>query len=56
MITALLVMALGAVLLGAALGYAAVKFRGAGDPLVETIAGILPQTQCGQCGYPGCRP
>ncbi|MBK6403358.1 MAG: electron transport complex subunit RsxB [Rhodocyclaceae bacterium] len=56
MITALLVMALGAVLLGAALGYAAVKFRVEGDPLVEKIDGILPQTQCGQCGYPGCRP
>jgi electron transport complex protein RnfB len=55
-ITALLVMALGAVLLGAALGYAAVKFRVEGDPLVEKIDGILPQTQCGQCGYPGCRP
>ena len=56
MITALFVMALGAVLLGAALGYAAVKFRVEGDPLVEKIDGILPQTQCGQCGYPGCRP
>ncbi len=56
MITALLVMALGAVLLGAALGYAAVKFRVEGDPLVEKIDGILPQTQCGQCGYPGCKP
>ena len=56
MITALLVMALGAVLLGAALGYAAVKFRVEGDPLVDKIDGILPQTQCGQCGYPGCRP
>jgi electron transport complex protein RnfB len=21
-----------------------------------TIDAILPQTQCGQCGYPGCRP
>ncbi len=23
---------------------------------VETIDAVLPQTQCGQCGYPGCRP
>ncbi len=22
----------------------------------ETIDDVLPQTQCGQCGYPGCRP
>lgn len=25
-------------------------------PLLEQIDAILPQTQCGQCGYPGCRP
>ena len=23
---------------------------------VETINALLPQTQCAQCGYPGCRP
>ena len=56
MITSILIMALGAVVLGAALGYASVKFKVEGDPLVEKIEAILPQTQCGQCGYPGCRP
>ena len=56
MITAILIMALGAVVLGAALGWASIKFRVEGDPLVEKIESILPQTQCGQCGYPGCRP
>jgi electron transport complex protein RnfB len=25
-------------------------------PLVDKIDAILPQTQCGKCGYPGCRP
>ena len=25
------------------------------DP-VDRINALLPQTQCGQCGYPGCRP
>ncbi|SCK30450.1 electron transport complex subunit RsxB [Vogesella sp. LIG4] len=25
-------------------------------PLAERIDAILPQTQCGQCGHPGCRP
>lgn len=49
-------MALGAVLLGAMLGFAAIKFRVEGDPLVEKIDSILPQTQCGQCGFPGCKP
>jgi electron transport complex protein RnfB len=56
MIAALLVMALGAVILGASLGYAAIRFRVEGDPLVESINNILPQTQCGQCGFPGCKP
>ena len=26
------------------------------DPMVERIDRLLPQTQCGQCGFPGCRP
>jgi electron transport complex protein RnfB len=56
MLAALLIMALGAVILGAALGYASIRFKVEGNPLVEKIEAILPQTQCGQCGYPGCKP
>ena len=56
MITALLVMAGIAVVLGAMLGFASIRFKVKGDPLVDKIDAILPQTQCGQCGYPGCRP
>jgi len=41
---------------GVVLGYAAIRFRVDGDPIVESIDAVLPQTQCGQCGYPGCRP
>lgn len=26
------------------------------EPLVDAINDALPQTQCAQCGYPGCRP
>jgi electron transport complex protein RnfB len=26
------------------------------EPLVDAIDALLPQTQCAQCGYPGCRP
>lgn len=29
---------------------------GQGDDLVERLDRLLPQTQCGQCGYEGCRP
>lgn len=46
---------LGAIF-GAVLGYAAVRFRTEGNPIAEQINDLLPQTQCGQCGYPGCRP
>lgn len=53
---AIAIMALGALVLGAALGFASIKFKVEGDPLVEKIDAILPQTQCGQCGYPGCKP
>lgn len=43
-------------LFGAVLGFAAVRYKVEGNPIVERIDKILPQTQCGQCGYPGCRP
>ena len=43
-------------LFGAILGFASVKFKVEGNPLVDQIDAILPQTQCGQCGHPGCRP
>jgi len=44
------------ILFGAILGFAAVKFKVEADPIVDQIDAILPQTQCGQCGHPGCRP
>lgn len=43
-------------LLGVLLGLAGEYLRVPGNPLVEKIDTLLPQTQCGQCGYPGCRP
>ena len=56
MLNALLVMAALAIVLGAILGFAAIKFHVEGNPLVEQINAILPQTQCGQCSFPGCKP
>lgn len=53
---ALIAIGVLALVFGAILGFAAIKFRVKGDPLVEQIDQILPQTQCGQCGYPGCKP
>ena len=56
MITALLVMLGIAVLLGTVLGFPSIKFKVEGNPLVEKIDAVLPQTQCGQFGHPGCKP
>jgi Na+-translocating ferredoxin:NAD+ oxidoreductase subunit B len=44
--------------LAAGVGLAAVARRTRHDPerLGARIDMLLPQTQCAQCGYPGCRP
>lgn len=41
---------------GLLLGYANIRFHVEGDPIADQVEKILPQTQCGQCGYAGCRP
>ncbi len=56
LIAAGLALLLMGLVFGAILGYGAVQFKVEGDPIVEQINAILPQTQCGQCGYPGCKP
>ncbi len=42
--------------IGTALGWAASRLRPDAGSLVEQIDRLLPQTQCGQCLFPGCRP
>ena len=49
-------LALIAGIFGIILGYAAIKFHVEGDPVVDKIDALLPQTQCGQCTFAGCRP
>ncbi len=56
MLSALFALGILGALFGLLLGYAAIRFKVEGDPLVDKIDAVLPQTQCGQCGYPGCRP
>ncbi len=56
MLTAILILVGLAVTFGLILGYASVKFKVEGDPLADQVDGLLPQTQCGQCSYAGCRP
>lgn len=54
--TGALALAVLAAALGLTLGFLAQRLAGRDDPIVEQIDAILPQTQCGQCNYPGCRP
>jgi electron transport complex protein RnfB len=53
---AVIAIAVLAAIFGLILGFASIRFKVEADPIVEQINAILPQTQCGQCGYPGCRP
>lgn len=53
---ALMVLGGLALVFGAILGFASVKFKIEGNPIVDQLDNLLPQTQCGQCSYPGCRP
>lgn len=40
--------------LGFLLGLAAKRFKVESDPLVDKVGALLPGTNCGQCGFPGC--
>jgi len=40
--------------LGSVLGYAARVFKVESDPITEKIEAMLPGSNCGQCGFPGC--
>lgn len=53
---AILTIGILAAIFGALLGYSSLRFKVKEDPVVEELNAILPQTQCGQCGYPGCKP
>ncbi len=56
MFTVIITLAIIASIFGLILAYSAVRFKVEGDPVVDKIDALLPQTQCGQCTYPGCRP
>jgi electron transport complex protein RnfB len=54
--TAVLTIAVIALLAGLALSYASQSLPADSGKLVDQVNELLPQTQCAQCGYPGCRP
>ncbi len=41
---------------GLGLGWAALKQPVNDNTMVDHVNALLPQTQCGQCGHPGCKP
>jgi electron transport complex protein RnfB len=42
-------------LTGALLGFSAHHFKVVESPVAGKLNDVLPQTQCGQCGYAGCK-
>lgn len=52
----LLIITALALIFGAILGFSSIKLKVEADPIVEKLDALLPQSQCGQCGYPGCKP
>jgi Na+-translocating ferredoxin:NAD+ oxidoreductase subunit B len=56
MLISVMVFGVLALLAGGLLGWAARRFEVKSDPIVDQINALLPQTQCAQCGFPGCRP
>ncbi len=53
---AVLLITLLALTAGLVLSVAARRLPPSGADLVGQVNDLLPQTQCAQCGYPGCRP
>ena len=56
MLIAVVTIALIALLAGIGLAFAYRRLPPSDGDLVEQVNDVLPQTQCAQCGFPGCRP
>lgn len=52
----IMLLAAGAAFLAFFIAWAAQKLPAKSNDLVAVIDGLLPQTQCAVCGYPGCKP
>jgi electron transport complex protein RnfB len=55
-LTGVLVLTLLAAALATLLVMASPRLPAGTEVAVERVNALLPQTQCAQCGYPGCRP
>jgi len=56
MIAAIFIITIMGLIMGALLGLAAKYLAVEGNPLQAEIEQLLPGSQCGQCGFPGCSP
>jgi len=56
MLTAVITITVIALIAGVGLSFASRRLPSSDRDLVEQVNDLLPQTQCAQCGYPGCRP
>jgi len=54
MIIAVLSITVLGVVLGVVLGFASRAFKVEGNPLVAEVESMMPGSNCGQCGFPGC--
>ena len=55
-LTAVVTITVIALVGGLILSYAASRLPANRNSLVDKVNKLLPQIQCAQCGYPGCRP
>lgn len=55
-VLSLLIVSVISLMFGLVVMWVSKRFKVEGNPVVEQINAILPQTQCGQCNYPGCKP
>ncbi len=55
-LTAVITITAIALVAGLLLSFASSSLPADRDPLVDKVDKLLPQTQCAQCGFPGCRP
>lgn len=56
MIAAIFSLTILGLTLGYILAFAAKRFAVESNPVAEEIESLMPGSQCGQCGYPGCAP
>lgn len=54
--SAILILTALGLILGLSLGVAAKYLKVESDPVAQRVEELLPGSQCGQCGFAGCRP